>query len=393
MPSSEKKPMYVSPETGLLSMYVLTPMFMTLFFLESMRVFIGLVYFENLGAMTLGLSVLYVFLLLSPILAPLVGRLNAWRAMLATSVVMVVLRAALSVFQTFDVGFILLTAGLATAVFGLYLPVVIAAHTDEWPSGLPPKSQAVVIGLALGAAADLMLRMLGTTWDLSTGLLGLPVTTLMLASSVIVLWVSRLSGSRPAFIKPSQTSLRLRAGRVLLGTGFGGVLFLFLSFLLYPNVIARWTGSSFELALAFGTLALFLYVLVSQFESARAAMGRPLSIIIADVLILLGVADLAVLHLPLAGLTASGALFGGLIVVRALWESLDSSSLSGVSLFHFMAMVVFLFTTLLYVLTLVAGQILPALEGLAPLVIWVSAGLAVLASLGPAVRARRQEVK
>ena len=106
-------------------------------------------------------------------------------------------------------------------------------------------------------------------------------------------------------------------------------------------------------------------------------------LLVVNLLALLTAFDLAYLLSPFAGLLAGVSIFAFMLDLRVLWGylNLHNATLTDYAIFYFTGMLILLFLTLFFVLTLVAGMILPALEGLSPYLILISFVLAVLSPL------------
>ncbi len=377
-------------ESALMFIHLFVPLFMMLFFLEALRVFIGLVYFQNLSTMSLGLSVLYILLLLSPVMAPLFSRFNLWRTVLLTAVLTIIFRAGIAIAQFFSAAYVLVSAGGVVFFFGVYITLSIASYVEEWPSILPSKNRLLTLGVVIGVALDTMLRLLGSTWDLSIGPIGVLITCILVILATVVLGIAHLSVPVMRLFSSTEAAPVARLYRVLSGAGIGGVLFLCLSFLFYPNVVARWTESSFESAVVGIVIVPLLYVLFSQNSSFCRILERPIYSIVAGLFIFVSAVDLVVIHSPLAGLTSAAALFASFVVLSVFWTDLERtrSTLVHVTLLHTTAMATMLVLTVFYVLSLVGGQILPALAGLAPYLILLSSIMTVFAVVIHTLRMR-----
>ncbi len=359
---------------------ILVPFFMTLFFLESLRVFIGLVYFQNLSTMSLGLSVLYVLLLLSPVVTPLFVQIGLRRAILLTSTLIVAFRTGIVLAQVVSTEYTLPSAGAVVFFFGIYLTLSISSYIENRPTGLL-RSEALTIGLVMGISLDMMLRMLGNTWDLSVGPMGPLITTILIILAIVVLVMAHITAPGIRLPTPEEVVPVSGWNRAIAGVCLGNVFFLCLSFFLYPNVIARWTASSFELAVIGIVSAQLVYVLSSQHPSFHTFTEQPVCRAVAGLILFVGTVDLAIIHSPLTGLTSAAALFASFMIISMSWTDLERArtSLSQVAVFHTIAMATLLIMTVFYVLSLVGGQILPILAGRAPHLMLLSASITVFA--------------
>ncbi|NHJ14198.1 MAG: hypothetical protein EAX95_11010 [Candidatus Thorarchaeota archaeon] len=372
---------FAKNEIGPLMNYLLLPLMMSLLFLQAIREFIGQIYFQNLGAMSLGPSVLLVFLLLSPIVVVILRKLRSESLLMISGVGVVLFRFIMPFVQSSS-AFYMLSAGLVVAFFGIYLPVALSIRFEGMPDSLPSGSALFSIGLCFAIAVDLMWRTVGATWDLSTGPFGLFIGPLLCIITALFLYRgytarNPLSSELPA----SRTTSKAKAA--FYGLGFGGVMFAVLTFLAYPNVVARWTVSSYEIAAISIALGLIAYAILSVHETGEHLLMRREFILIINLLAIVAGVDLAYLLSPVAGFLAGASIFAFVLDLRLLWGYLEKSNanLTDYVVFHFTGMLVLLFFTLFYVLTLIAGMLLPALEGLAPYLILISFALAVVPSL------------
>lgn len=366
--------------------HLLLPLMMTLFFLQSVREFIGQIYFQNLGAMSLGPSVALIFLLLSP--AVVIPFRNAQAESLrVSSVIGVILFRFIMPFVQTTAMLYMITAGLTVLFYGMYLPVATESQFKAEPSPALSVPNLFSAAFSLAIAGDLMLRTLGITWDLSTGPLGIVIAPLLCVLAGSFAYLSHLLPSAVASSQVSEPSSISRGAVFAAGLGFGGVMFAFLTFLAYPNVIARWTTSSYEIAGLSVILGLITYALAVLNTRLVQQLSRKPTLAALNLLALLAALDFAYLHSPLAGVLAGITTFVFMLNLRLLWGLLGSrnATLTDHALFHFSGMLILLLLTLLYVLALVAGQILPALEGITPYLIISSFALAATVPLALAL--------
>ncbi|UCE11345.1 MAG: hypothetical protein JSW61_05275 [Candidatus Thorarchaeota archaeon] len=369
------------------------PMMMTLFFLESLRVFIGQIYFQNLGAMAIGISVLYVFLLLSPIAVFILKRFGSFMLTIVTGMGIVALRLALP-FVAGYASLALLVAGLLTAFYGVYLPSTMAINPVDYPTSIPSRSEMTVAGFALALACDIMFRALGATWDFTVGYSGILVSAVLSAVAFIVLCIV-YKDNKGAVLEDAQFSegMGSRLMIVFLGAGFGGFMFLVTSFFAYPSSVARWTGTDYETSLVMILIGTLLYAIVVHHPSFRCIMKRIDGVLVANAFLALAAADLILFHSPLAGIVAGLGSFVLLMDLGVLWSYLNRSGgrLSSSGIFHLIGMTFLLFFTLFFVLSFVAGQVLPALEGFSPYIVVLAFSLLILSSLLASPRLLTQE--
>jgi hypothetical protein len=372
---------FASEEIGPLMNYLLLPLMMSLLFLQAVREFIGQIYFQNLGAMSLGPSVLLIFMLLSPIVVILLRKIRVENLLILTATAVLLFRFIMPFVQEISSLYMIIT-GLAVAFFGMYLPVAFSVKLEEMPDSLPSGPVLFSIGFCLAVAIDITLRTIGVTWDPSIGPFGLFIAPIFCVITGLILYKSYTSRNTFSSDMVSiSTTSKIKAAA--LGLSFGGVMFAILSFLAYPNVVARWTASSYEIAVVSSLIGLIIYAMMSVYSRLEYLLIRREFILVVNFLSLLTAFDLAYLLSPFAGLLAGVSIFAFMLDLRMLWGYLKShnASLTDYAIFYFMGMLILLLLTLFYVLTLVAGMILPSLEGLSPYLILISFVLAVLSPL------------
>lgn len=207
-----------------------------LFLLQSLRVLFsvlfGVIYdtiFEEVIPLSAagGLLVLVILALLTPLFAPKgAGR----RFLLATALAAAVARVAVTINQPWVR---LWSSLLVIAAAGLYVAAVV-------------RRDSVVVAPALvGAlAADQLLRTAGDTFDLALRPWWVPVQALLVAGVGYVGWrVLEMDAAAGREGGPTGDS----AGW-LAGLGWGALLFLETALLDFPNGVARWTGTPYEVA-------------------------------------------------------------------------------------------------------------------------------------------------
>lgn len=215
-------------------------------------------------------------------------------AILAALPLLAVLAPLLPVARWLDRGAAVAAAALGTAVFRLLmtspaagarlaggmLVVACAAIFLTWAVGHLPR-RALAGGVVAGLVADLLLRMAGSSYDLSLQPEWLPaqiLLTLALAVAVI-LWARSRGGagtlgggdrgatggeSGEGRLERREGGLRLRGGLAL-----GALLFLDLQVLGHPPIVAHWTGVDH------GAAGIMLGVASALALAAALLMGRP----------------------------------------------------------------------------------------------------------------------
>lgn len=369
-------------EIHILLVSLIMPLMITLFFLQAVRVFIGQIYFQNLGAMSLGPTVLMVFFLLSPILILLLRGISLQRLWILTVLGVVVFRLLMPFLQTLS-SFYLVSVSLSVAFFGMYLPVALSLNFEPPPSLPISNTSLFSIGFSLAFAVDISFRTIGVTWDLSTGPLGIVITPILCILTILFVYIAHPSFTGILLPEPTQ-SHELSRGRVaILGLGFGGVMFALLSLIAYPNVISRWTASSYLIATLSIAFAVFLYPMMLVDARGKQLLMRKEVILLLNLITLVTAVDLAYLLSHLSVVLAGVAMFTFMLDLYVMWNYLQSkhATLTDYTIFHFTGMLLLLLFTLFFVLTLVAGLLLPALTGLAPYLILASFVVAVLPSV------------
>lgn len=264
-------------------------------FAGALRAFLSSVYYQNLAELELNATAAYALLLLSPavMLVPAL-RARPHAAVLAGALLLSLGRAA----QPFARGTPLLlpATGLAAAAYMAML-VALLRLTEA-----PRAAAGVALGTALGWALDLALRWWGDSLDPTLAPRGL---LLALPAAILLVLIARAPLAAPP--RP--------AGRApwLAGVALGAWLFLQNVVGANPYGAARWNGAEpapVAAAMLAGALA---------GVALCAALDRwpPALVWGAQLALLAGLADHALLHSPLAPLTL-GLLEAALVVDLAL---------------------------------------------------------------------------
>lgn len=340
-----------------------------LFFVEGQRAYFATLFalgydavFPELLPAAALLAVVPLAALLAPLL-PLARRVDRSAAVALAAIGLAVFRLPMT-FPDFVLRGV--SATLVVASGALFLTWAVG-HFD---------GRAVAAGAIAGLVADQLLRLAGTTWDLSLRPGWLPVqAVLSLALLFLVLAPVRAragkagdadpalgSGGEGSLLERRSGGLRLR-GALAMGT----LLFLDLHLLGLPPVVARWTAASYEISAlavsAAGAIAL-----------AVALLGRgPVrnrNLALALVLLL----GLALAAGPWMG-GAPGAVLLGLghgaallLLARALNPASGRRG-RGVAA---AGMLMFAGLTILYTATFFSAFLFPFLEGGAPWIIGTS---------------------
>lgn len=378
-----------------LLLHIILPMLMTLFFFETLRVFIGLIYFVNLGAMTIGVSVLYIFLLLSPVAVLFIKKLGAYRVTIFSAVGIVIFRLLMALLSV-DMSLTLMTSGIATMLYGIFIASITITPLQSIPERLPGRAVSISISFALALAMDLMFRALGSTWDITTGSYSIVVVIPLAVIAFTIIWLigpACKAVIQEKSIKPKGKKSRLV--RMILGVGFGGGLFLIYTLLAFPNVIARWASTSYEAATVSIVIALLLYAILLQMPKINALIFRREIVVLLNLLLIVGVVDIIYTHSMIVPLFSGIAVFAMMTDLGILWEivSTRDGDIIDSGLFHFFGMFLFMFLILFYALAFVAGMIMPALEGMIPYILIFAAISVFIISVGVSISGFIKEVE
>lgn len=338
-----------------------------LFFAEGQRAFFASLFaltydavFPGLVPGALLLALLPLAALFAPLL-PLARRLDRAGAVAIAAAGLAIFRLPLSLP---DFALRAVAAALVVACGALFLTWAVG-----WYAG-----RAVAAGVIIGLIADQLLRLAGTSWDLSLRPGWLPVQAILsLVLLFLVLAPARARASAPAAGDPrSGTHLERRAGGLRLrgALALGTLLFLDLHVLGLPPVVARWTGAPYEAAAlaisAAGGLALAVVL-----AAPGPVRNRTLAL---GLVVLLGVALAA--GPPLGGLPGALLLAGGhaaalLLMARAM----NPASGRRPRVVATAGMLTFAGLTALYAATFFHAYLSPSLAGAAP---WILGAAVVL---------------
>jgi endonuclease/exonuclease/phosphatase family metal-dependent hydrolase len=236
-------------------------------FLQLLSEFISAIYAIGLLELSLTAEVLSVLLLLSPLI--LLARKRPPNRMLLILIgeAALICRAILPLLSTRGV---MLAAGVGTGLSMIFLPAILSAARG---ASRPRLSRTLGLGLALSVASSILLRALGSGLDVSLepplSILGLLLAAAAAAALPVIsrLWIS------PAGDRPQAQSHTARSGPWFAlapaGVGtmsiFGSLYFVFAA----PNVVARWTATSYA-----GVVTLLLLGLL--FLAIAFVPNRPL---------------------------------------------------------------------------------------------------------------------
>lgn len=346
-----------------------------LFFAEGQRAYFATLFalgydavFPDLLPPAALLALVPLAALLAPLL-PLARRVDRSAAVALAAVGLAVFRLPMT-FPDFVLRGV--SATLVVASGALFLAWAVG-HFD---------GRAVAAGAIAGLVADQLLRLAGTTWDLSLRPGWLPVqAVLSLALLFLVLGSAAIGsadhgggdakahdetgGGAGSLLERRSGGLRLRGALAL-----GALLFLDLHLLSLPPVVARWTGASYELA-ALAVSAAGATALAVALLGRGPVRNRNLAL---GLVLLLGLALGAGPWLggaPGAVLLALGHGAALLLLARALNPASGRRG-RGVAT---AGMLTFAGLTILYAATFFYAYLFPFLEGAAP---WIIGGSVVL---------------
>ncbi len=378
-----------------LLLHILLPMFMTLFFFESLRVFIGLIYFVNLGAMTIGVSVLYIFLLLSPIVVLFIKKIGAYRIVIFSAVGIVIFRLLMALLS-WNMSLMLITSGIATMLYGIFVASIIITPLQNTPERLPGRTGSISISFALALAMDIMFRAIGGTWDITIGSYSIAIVIPLTIITFIIIWlIGPVCGAVIQNSSSTPKAKKSRLVRMFMGAGFGGGLFMIYTLLGFPNVVARWTNTSYEFNTVSVVIALLLYAILVQIPKANNLVFRREIILVLNLLLIVAVMDIIYIHSVIVSVFTGIAVFAMMADLSVLWGIVVSrgGDIVDSGLFHFFGMFLFMFLILFFALSFVAGMILPALEGMIPYLLMLATFLVFIVSVGVSVSGFVREVE
>jgi len=265
---------------------VLSPLLVSLFFLEALRLYFAQVYLvvwaalfsEPIDLSGLLVAMIMLLSLLSSLLAPLLRRLTSARAIaLASAIGMALARPFLSAGLPFAVETIACCA--TVALYGLFVP----AYLEQWHFSRPPKKLRghLVSGFALALAYDMGIRALGLSVDLSLQPGWLAIQLLLSVVAMLTAYAS----ARTSEAAPSQADLKSKqswAG-VLALCGLGPLLFLEYNLFMHASTVSRWVDVEYDLLAILLPGATVLGLLFSRFSALRTR-----SAVVMQNLVLLG---------------------------------------------------------------------------------------------------------
>jgi endonuclease/exonuclease/phosphatase family metal-dependent hydrolase len=229
---------------------LLTPLLISLFFLEALRLYYSQLYLvvwaalfsEPVDVGRLGVAFLMFLSLLSPLLLPLWTRIaDARRIALGAAVGVSLARLFLSAALPFQVEVI--ASCVTIALYGLFLPACFEgcgpARGSEATKGF------LVAGLGLAFAYDMAIRALGTTVDLSLQGVWLPIQVALSALAIAsAYWLG--SGTTVEPRARGLPALAPWAGALLI-SALGPLLFLEFNLFMHASTVARWLQVDYDL--------------------------------------------------------------------------------------------------------------------------------------------------
>lgn len=346
-----------------------------LFFLQTVRVLFsvlfGVIYdaiFEETIPLSAagGILLAVILALLTPLFVP---RTAGRRFLLATAVTVAVARIGVTANQPW----VRLWSSLAViAVVGLY----VATLSRRQGSTLAP----ALIG---ALAADQFLRTAGDTFDLALRAWWIPVQAL-LAGGVAYLG-RRLLREEPE-AEPSQALFDWVGG-----LGWGALLFLETALLDFPNGIARWSGTPYEIAAPLlMTVTLLPLVEPVRLVAARL-LRRPLG---GMVLLFLSLSGLAAGRLVGGAVGLIGLLLAQFLLLLAVWGDKGRGDHKGRP--YGVGLLLFLVLHFAFAFTFTYPYTIPAFRGMGLPILLVAtfvAALPALRSEQPVTRSQQPAIR
>lgn len=298
-------------------------------------------------------SALLLLLLLAPLL-PLARWLDRRRAVAAAAIGAAVVRLPMT------------HPALEARLLGGALVVAAAAVFLTWAVGYLDR-RAVAGGVVTALVVDQLLRLAGSSYDVSLQPSWLPVQTLLSLALVAVVALWHRAGEE----ERGGDGLERRAGGIRRrgAIALGALFFLDLHVLGMPPVVARWAGVGHTFA------GIAIGVAGAGALAAVLLLGRPTGGRVTTLLLVALAAAAAIIGYGADGtlvalVMAAGHLAALLLITRALDPS--SGRRSGTAMAAGLA--VFILATALYGLTFFAAFTVPALDGGVP---WImgAAGL------------------
>jgi len=268
---------------------LLSPLLVSLFFLEALRLYFAQVYLvvwaalfsEPVDPSGLLVAMLMLLSLLAPLTLPLLRRLISMRGIaLASAIGISLARPFLTAGLPFGLEAI---ASCATiALYGLFVP----AYFEQYhPSHAPRNLRGYLVsGFALALAYDMAIRAIGTSADLSLRTEWLPIQLCLSALAILSTYLSQ----RSTEAAPGQAELKPLpswAG-VLVLSGLGPLLFLEYNLFIHASTVSRWVDVNYDLMAILIPGATVIGLVLPRFKGLHS---RP-AVVIQNLVILAAVA-------------------------------------------------------------------------------------------------------
>ncbi len=362
------------------------PLFLSLIFIQTLREFIAYIYFINLSAMSIDPSIFASVLLLFSFLLIPFSKKKTHLLYLVSSVSCIVFRLLMFPFHTFLALYILM-AGLSLASFVVFLPVLLV-YMDKLHYSVFEVTSAVAIGFSI----DVVSRIWGRSFDLSTQLIGyvlLLVVSITIIVHLILAWHKDWIQFPDYLVKdsPHQNSKLL-----FLGVGVGASIFLFYGFLAYPTVLSRWTGHSYLL------MAIFTLVGFSTAPTLLLTIKEEQNIpnyfhisLIANTLLIIWTVDFVVFHSIFLIFTSGLAVIALFLDLSLLFRfSINKFDLEQNAIFFGIGFTCLLLLIIFFVFSVTYGQISKIFKGTQGFLIFLASFLTCISSI--LVSSRLKEV-
>jgi endonuclease/exonuclease/phosphatase family metal-dependent hydrolase len=268
-----------------------------LFFFEATRELIGATYNMNLATMSINSSVVAIFAFFSPILYFFgLSKINGYTLVLASGIVLAGCRLAMGL--DLAISMYLLCTVAAVMSFGVLLPALIVTFRNSRDTA--GALSGIVGAVAVSAGVDCVFRALGDTFDISVyGVTASRLTSFVVVLPLVLLLVICLVlWYRASDVTPQRTELNPKKVRSTFGYGAGILFFLFITFLMYPNDVACWTGGSYPLTAVLFACALGAF-LVAWTTKVRNWLASGIGLLISGIIIVFAFAALVYVPVPL----------------------------------------------------------------------------------------------
>jgi endonuclease/exonuclease/phosphatase family metal-dependent hydrolase len=268
---------------------LLTPLLISLFFLQALRLYFAQVYLVVWGALFsdpvdltgLAAAVLMLLSLLAPLTLPLLRRLtSAGTIALASAIGISLARPLLNAGLPFQAES--MASCVIIVLYGLFVP---AYFEDYHPANVRRSSRGYLVsGFALALAYDMASRALGVSLDLGLQpewLAAQVVLSLVAVAAALRTHASSEVAPARAQFKP----LPSWAGALLL-SGFGPLLFLEYNLFMHASTVSRWVNVSYDVMAVLIPSATAIGLLIPRFKGLQSLPA----VVVQNVVILLAVA-------------------------------------------------------------------------------------------------------